>query len=96
MVYLGSLLALLLQSFYSLDEFSGLIVHEFTLRTYAQLLERSNIEIILRTVTMAALVTIAAAIISFPIAYFAARYARGGAKALFWFHVISSRNGCGV
>jgi hypothetical protein len=30
-VYLGSLLALLLQSFFSIDEFSGLIVREFTL-----------------------------------------------------------------
>jgi len=32
-VYLGSLAALLLQSFYSIDEFSGLVVHEFTLKT---------------------------------------------------------------
>ena len=39
-VYLGSLLALLLQSFYSLDEFSGLVVHEFTLSTYGELLRR--------------------------------------------------------
>ena len=30
-VYVGSLFALLLQSFYSLDDFSGLIVHQFTL-----------------------------------------------------------------
>ena len=42
-VYIGSLFALLLQSFYSLDDFSGLIVHEFTLSTYAELLERSNL-----------------------------------------------------
>lgn len=87
-VYVGSLLALLAQSFYSLDEFSGLVVHEFTLRTYAQLLEPSNIGIIVRTVTMAALVTIASAIISFPIAYYAARYARGTTKALFYLAVM--------
>ena len=30
-VYLGSLFALLLQSFFSIDEFSGLIIHELTL-----------------------------------------------------------------
>ena len=41
-VYVGSLFALLLQSFYSLDDFSGLIVHEFTLSTYAQLFEEAN------------------------------------------------------
>ena len=87
-VYVGSLLALLLQSFYSLDEFSGLVVHEFTLTTYGHLLQRSNLEIILRTVGMAAAVTIAAAIIAFPIAYYAARYARGATKALFYFAVM--------
>ncbi len=37
-VYLGSLLALLVHSFYSIDEFSGFIVYEFSLSTYAELL----------------------------------------------------------
>ena len=87
-VYIGSLLALLLQSFYSLDDFSGLIIHEFTLSTYAQLFERSSLEIILRTVTMAASVTLASAAIAFPIAYYAARFARGPAKALFYLAVM--------
>lgn len=87
-VYVGSLFALLLQSFYSLDDYSGLIVHEFTLSTYAQLLEEANVQIIVRTVTMSALVTIACAIIAFPIAYYAARYARGWTKALFYLAVM--------
>lgn len=87
-VYLGSLFALLLQSFYSLDEFSGLIVHEFTLSTYGHLFTTTNLTIILRTVTMAAVVTIASAILAFPIAYYAARYAKGGWKALFYLAVM--------
>jgi putative spermidine/putrescine transport system permease protein len=87
-VYVGSLFALLLQSFYSLDDFSGLVVHEFTLSTYAQLLESANIQIILRTVVMAASVTLASAVIAFPIAYYAARYARGWKKALFYLAVM--------
>lgn len=87
-VYVGSLFALLLQSFYSLDDYSGLIVHEFTLSTYAQLLEEANLQIILRTVLMAALVTLACAIIAFPISYYAARYARGWTKALFYLAVM--------
>ena len=87
-VYVGSLFALLLQSFYSLDDFSGLIVREFTLSTYAQLLEEANVQIILRSITMSALVTIACAIIAFPIAYYAARYARGWTKALFYLAVM--------
>ena len=37
---------------------------------------------------MAALVTLASAVIAFPIAYFAARYARGKWKALFYLGVM--------
>jgi putative spermidine/putrescine transport system permease protein len=87
-IYIGSLAALLLQSFFSIDEFSGLINREFTLRTYAELLRPANFDIILRTVTMAACVTIAAGIVAFPIAYYAARYARGRMKALFYLAVM--------
>ena len=87
-VYVGSLFALLMQSFYSLDDFSGVIVHEFTLATYKQLLEDANVQIIFRTLLMAVLVTLACAIIAFPIAYYAARYAKGGMKALFYLAVM--------
>ncbi|PDQ18765.1 spermidine/putrescine ABC transporter permease [Mesorhizobium sanjuanii] len=87
-VYIGSLFALLLQSFFSIDEFSGLINREFTLKTYGDLLQAANLDIIMRTVTMAALVTLASAVIAFPIAYYAARYARGRWKALFYLGVM--------
>ena len=87
-VYLGSLFALLLQSFFSIDEFSGLINHEFTLKTYGELFLPANLDIIIRTVSMAATVTIASAFIAFPIAYYAARYARGKWKALFYLGVM--------
>lgn len=87
-IYLGSLFALLAQSFFSIDEFSGLIVYEFTFKTYQELLNAANIDIILRTLSMAIAVTIAAAIIAFPIAYFAARYAQGKWKVLFYLGVM--------
>jgi putative spermidine/putrescine transport system permease protein len=87
-VYLGSLFALLLQSFYSIDEFSGLINREFTLKTYGDLLQPTNIDIIARTLGMAAVVTLAAAVVAFPIAYYAARYARGKWKALFYLGIM--------
>ncbi|WP_189341246.1 MULTISPECIES: ABC transporter permease [unclassified Mesorhizobium] len=87
-VYIGSLFALLAQSFFSIDEFSGLINREFTLKTYGDLFQAANLDIILRTVTMAALVTLASAVIAFPIAYYAARYARGRWKALFYLGVM--------
>ncbi|NRQ15543.1 ABC transporter permease [Ensifer sesbaniae] len=87
-VYLGSLFALLLQSFFSIDDFSGLINYEFTLSTYRQLLSETNLDIILRTVLMAATVTVASAVIAFPIAYYAARYAQGKWKVLFYLGVM--------
>ncbi|MEI5681640.1 MULTISPECIES: ABC transporter permease [unclassified Mesorhizobium] len=87
-VYLGSLFALLLQSFFSIDDFSGLINREFTLKTYGELLRPANFDIIVRTVTMAACVTLASAVVAFPIGYFAARYARGKWKALFYLGIM--------
>jgi len=87
-IYLGSLFSLLLQSFFSIDEFSGMVVREFTLRTYAQLFTPANIDIILRSTTMAAVVTMAAALIAFPIAYYMARYATGRVKALLYLAVM--------
>ena len=87
-VYLGSLFSLLLQSFFSIDPYSGLVVHKFTLRTYGELFTPANIDIILRTTLMAAAVTIAAALIAFPIGYYMARYASGRVKALFYLAVM--------
>jgi len=87
-VYLGALFALLLQSFFAIDEFSGLITREFTLKTYAELLRPANLDIIVRTVAMAAVVTLGAAIVAFPIAYYAARYARGKWKAVFYLGIM--------
>ena len=88
-VYLGSLLALLMQSFFRFDDFTGQVVHEFTLRSYGELLtSRANLDIILRTVGMAAAVTVGAALIGFPMAYLMARYATGRAKALLYLAVM--------
>jgi putative spermidine/putrescine transport system permease protein len=74
-VYLGSLLAMLAQSFFALDDFSGRVVYEFTLSTYRQLFTAANLDIILRTTAMAAAVTLACAALAFPLAYYMARYA---------------------
>jgi putative spermidine/putrescine transport system permease protein len=87
-VYMGSLLALLVQSFFSIDEFSGMINREFTFKTYGELLHPANLDIIVRTVATATIVTILAAIVGFPIAYYAARYARGKWKAVFYLGVM--------
>lgn len=80
-VYLGSLGALLVQSFFALDEFSGMVVPQLTLKTYASLCGAANLDIIGRTVSMAALVTLADALLAFPIAFYMARYATPRVKA---------------
>ncbi len=88
-IYLGSLFSLLAQSFFYIDGFTGQIVHELSLRTYAELLSsRANLDVILRTAGMAASVTLAAAVIGFPIAYYMARYATGRIKAVFYLAVM--------
>ena len=81
-VYLGSLLAMLAQSFFALDDFTGQVVYQPTLRTYASLLTPANLDIILRTVAMAAAVTVACALLAFPLAYYMARYASPRVKVI--------------
>jgi putative spermidine/putrescine transport system permease protein len=88
-VYLGSLFALLAQSFYAIDDFTAQIVREPTLATYGQLVTQpANVDIVLRTVTMAVAVTISCALIALPIATYMARYATGRMKALFYVGVM--------
>lgn len=74
-VYIGSLVALLINSFFYLEEFTGLVVRQFTLRTYAQLFEIAHLEIFSRTAIMAAAVTLVDAAIAFPLAYYIAKFA---------------------
>ncbi|MCI0396925.1 MAG: ABC transporter permease [Chloroflexi bacterium] len=87
-VYLGALFTLLIQSFFRLDDFTGQVVRDFTLSTYGQLFTRANLDIFTRTAGMAAAVTLAAAIIAFPLAYYMARYAASRARALLYLAVL--------
>lgn len=88
-VYVGSLFTLLLQSFYAIDDFTAKIVYEPTLATYKQVITQpANLDIIQRTLVMAVCVTIASALIAFPIANYMARYASPRAKALFYVGVL--------
>jgi putative spermidine/putrescine transport system permease protein len=86
-VYIGSLFALLINSFFYLEEFTGLIVRQFTLRTYLQLFSPTNLGIFGRTAGMAMAVTIADAILAFPLAYYIARYASPRGKTFLYIAV---------
>jgi putative spermidine/putrescine transport system permease protein len=87
-VYVGSLLAMLVNSFWQLDDFSGKVVQEFTFKNYLALFLPANRAIIMRTVTMAAAVTAACAVLAFPLAYFMARYAGKRARMVLYLAVI--------
>lgn len=87
-VYLGSLAALLVQSFFHVDEFTGQVVRSVSFATYAQLFTPANLDIFRRTTVMAAAVTVAAALLAFPLAYYMARYARGRIRTLLYLGVI--------
>lgn len=74
-IYIGSLFNLLVNSFFYLEPFTGLIVRKFTLSTYGRVFEPANLEILSRTTIMAISVTLVDALIAFPLAYYTARYA---------------------
>jgi len=86
-VYLGSLFLLLMNSFFYLEEFTGLVVRQFTLRTYAQLFSPTNLGIFGRTAGMAMAVTIADVVIAFPLAYYIARFASPRSKTFLYIAV---------
>jgi len=87
-VYLGSLASLIVQSFFSLDGFTGQVVRRFTLATYRDLLTPANMDIVRRTAGMAAAVTLAAAVAAFPLAYYMARFASARGKAALYLAVL--------
>ena len=75
-VYLGSLAVLLVTAFWTLDEFSGLIVKGFSLDNFRTIFEEPVYRtIVLRTLSIAALVTITDIVLAFPIAFYMARVA---------------------
>ena len=88
-VYLGSLFALLANSFYAIDEFTAKIVYQPTLATFKQVVTQpAHIDIIVRTLIMAVAVTIACAVIALPVANYMVRYASRRLKALFYVGVM--------
>jgi len=75
-VYLGSLAVLLVAAFWTLDDFTGLIVRGFSLDNFRTILEEPVYRrIVLRTVSIAALVTVTDIVLAFPIAFYMARVA---------------------
>jgi len=87
-VYLGSLVALVWQSVYTFDDFGMTVVPELTWANYRALLQPANLDAVLRTLGMASAVTVACALLAFPLAYHMARHARGATKGLLFVAVM--------
>jgi len=74
--YLGSLFVLLLASVWNVDPFTSQVVHTYTFDNFRRLFNEDVFRIVAwRTIRMAALVTVADAVLAFPIAYYMARVA---------------------
>jgi putative spermidine/putrescine transport system permease protein len=82
-VYLGSLGVLFLNAFWSRDPFTSLVVRDFTLDNFVELLTTPVYRVVtLRTVTMALLVTLTCIVFAYPIAYYMARVASPRVKGI--------------
>jgi putative spermidine/putrescine transport system permease protein len=81
--YLGSLAVLFVAAFWRLDTFTGQVVQEYGLDNFRTLVENDVYrQIALRTVLIAAAVTVTDAILAFPIALYMARFASRRARGL--------------
>jgi putative spermidine/putrescine transport system permease protein len=75
-VYLGSLFILLLNAFWSTDSFTGSTVQSWNVQNFQTMLTQEVYRIVtLRTVGAAVMVTVADALIAFPIAFYMAKVA---------------------
>jgi putative spermidine/putrescine transport system permease protein len=88
-VYFGSLALLFSYAFWSLDPQTGEVVKQFTLANFQRMFEEPVYRaIVLRTVMVAAIVTVADAVIAFPIAYYMARVASPRRRALLFMSIL--------
>ena len=82
-VYLGSLVVLFLNAFWTTDPFTSLVVHQFTLDNFIELGTREVYRsVTLRTVVMAALVTATCVVLAYPIAFYMAKVASRRTRGL--------------
>jgi putative spermidine/putrescine transport system permease protein len=88
-VYLGSLAILLLSAFWYLDPATSAVRHDFSLQNL-QLIASEPVyrDIALRTILVAAIVTLVDILIAFPIAYYMARIASSRVRAIIFVLVL--------
>jgi putative spermidine/putrescine transport system permease protein len=76
LIYLASLVILFVSAFWTVDSFTGKLVHSWTLDNFKTLVDDPTYRTIaLRTIGIAAAVTVTDAVLALPFAYYAARLA---------------------
>jgi putative spermidine/putrescine transport system permease protein len=89
LVYIAALVALFVSAFWTVDPFTSLTIHSWTLDNFRQLWsEPTYRRVALRTISIAAAVTITDAIIAFPFAYYMARIAKPHTRAILFVLVL--------
>ena len=89
LVYVAALVALFVYSFWTVDPFTSLTVHNWTLENFRELWHGATYHTVaLRTISIAAAVTVTDAIIAFPFAYFMARLAGPRTRAVLFVLVL--------
>ena len=88
-IYLGALVALFVSAFWQINDFTAKVEHIWTLDNFSTLIHESVYRrIALRTIGLAAVVTVTDAVLAFPLAYFMARLAGGKTRALLFVLVL--------
>jgi putative spermidine/putrescine transport system permease protein len=88
-LYLASLALLFVYAFWSLDSFTGKVVHTWTLSNFREIASNATYRTIaFRTIGIAALVTLTDALIAFPFAYYMARLASRRTRTLLFVLVL--------
>ena len=89
LVYIAALVALFVSAFWTVDVFTSKLIHHWTLDNFRTLWDEPTYRnVALRTIGIAAAVTLTDAIIAFPFAYFMARVATPQVRAVLFVLVL--------
>jgi len=87
--YVAALVVLFVSAFWGVDAFTGQLVHRWTTSNFHTLVHESTYRTVaVRTIVIAAAVTVTDALIAFPFAYFMARVAKPHTRAVLFVLVL--------
>jgi putative spermidine/putrescine transport system permease protein len=89
LVYVAALAALFVSAFWTVDPFTSLTIHSWTWDNFRELWDTSTYRhVAVRTISIAAAVTVTDAVIAFPFAYYMARIATPHTRAILFVLVL--------